>query len=66
METNSLFLTIGIRSFLVYHAIILDLHTFTLILGLDARSSKLMLDKKNFGYSFPFGINLTNSRFNPT
>ncbi|KAL9991183.1 putative photosystem I [Helianthus debilis subsp. tardiflorus] len=42
-NSNSLFLTIG-------------LHTTTLILvkgALDARGSKLMPDKKDFGYSFP-------------
>jgi hypothetical protein len=38
------------------HAITLGLHTTTLILvkgALDARGSKLMPDKKDFGYSFP-------------
>jgi photosystem I P700 chlorophyll a apoprotein A2 len=53
---NSLFLTIGPGDFLVHHAIALGLHTTTLILvkgALDARSSKLMPDKKDFGYSFP-------------
>ncbi|CAL0305828.1 unnamed protein product [Lupinus luteus] len=42
--------------FLVHHAIALGLHTTTLILvkgALDARGSKLMPDKKDFGYSFP-------------
>jgi photosystem I P700 chlorophyll a apoprotein A2 len=41
---------------LVHHAIALGLHTATLILvmgALDARGSKLMPDKKDFGYSFP-------------
>jgi photosystem I P700 chlorophyll a apoprotein A2 len=41
---------------LVHHAIALGLHTTTLILvkgALDARGSKLMLDKKYFVYSFP-------------
>jgi photosystem I P700 chlorophyll a apoprotein A2 len=41
---------------LVHHAIALGLHTTTLILvkgALDARGSKLMPDKKDFGYSFP-------------
>ncbi|MFN5471983.1 MAG: photosystem I core protein PsaB [Pseudanabaena sp.] len=53
---NSLFLTIGPGDFLVHHAIALGLHTTTLILvkgALDARGSKLMPDKKDFGYSFP-------------
>ncbi|AES78955.1 photosystem I P700 chlorophyll A apoprotein [Medicago truncatula] len=42
--------------FLVHHAIALGLHTTTLILvkgALDACGSKLMSDKKDFGYSFP-------------
>jgi photosystem I P700 chlorophyll a apoprotein A2 len=54
--TNSLFLTIGPGDFLVHHAIALGLHTTTLILvkgALDARGTKLMPDKKDFGYSFP-------------
>jgi photosystem I P700 chlorophyll a apoprotein A2 len=54
--TNSLFLPIGPGDFLVHHAIALGLHTTTLILvkgALDARGSKLMPDKKDFGYSFP-------------
>jgi photosystem I P700 chlorophyll a apoprotein A2 len=54
--TNSLFLTIGPGDFLVHHAIALGLHVTTLILvkgALDARGSKLMPDKKDFGYSFP-------------
>ena len=53
---NSLFLIIGPGDFLAHHAIALGLHTTTLILvkgGLDARGSKLMPDKKDFGYSFP-------------
>jgi len=56
-RTNtSLFLSIGPGDFLVHHAIALGLHTTTLILikgALDARGSKLMPDKKDFGYSFP-------------
>jgi len=55
-STNSLFLPIGPGDFLVHHAIALGLHTTTLILvkgALDARGSKLMPDKKDFGYSFP-------------
>ncbi|MEI6426833.1 MAG: photosystem I core protein PsaB [Pseudanabaena sp. ELA607] len=55
-DSNSLFLTIGPGDFLVHHAIALGLHTTTLILvkgALDARGSKLMPDKKDFGYSFP-------------
>jgi photosystem I P700 chlorophyll a apoprotein A2 len=54
--TNSLFLTIGPGDFLVHHAIALGLHTTTLILvkgALDARGTKLMPDKKDFGYAFP-------------
>jgi len=54
--SNSLFLAIGPGDFLVHHAIALGLHTTTLILvkgALDARGSKLMPDKKDFGYSFP-------------
>ena len=53
---NDLFLKIGPGDFLVHHAIALGLHTTTLILvkgALDARGSKLMPDKKDFGYSFP-------------
>mmetsp|Transcript_5868 Transcript_5868/g.17443 ORF Transcript_5868/g.17443 Transcript_5868/m.17443 type:complete len:735 (-) Transcript_5868:9-2213(-) len=53
---NSLFLKIGPGDFLVHHAIALALHTTTLILvkgALDARGSKLMPDKKDFGFSFP-------------
>jgi photosystem I P700 chlorophyll a apoprotein A2 len=54
--SNSLFLAIGPGDFLVHHAIALGLHTTTLILvkgALDARGSKLMPDKKDFGYAFP-------------
>ena len=54
--SNDLFLPIGPGDFLVHHAIALGLHTTTLILvkgALDARGSKLMPDKKDFGYSFP-------------
>ena len=54
--TNSLFLTIGPGDFLVHHAIALGLHTTTLICvkgALDARGTKLMPDKKDFGYTFP-------------
>jgi photosystem I P700 chlorophyll a apoprotein A2 len=54
--TNSLFLDIGPGDFLVHHAIALGLHTTVLILvkgALDARASKLMPDKRDFGYSFP-------------
>jgi len=53
---GTLFLPIGPGDFLVHHAIALGLHTTTLILvkgALDARGSKLMPDKKDFGYSFP-------------
>ena len=55
-QTNTLFLNIGPGDFLVHHAIALGLHTTTLILvkgALDARGSKLMPDKKDFGYAFP-------------
>nr|YP_009519288.1 photosystem I P700 apoprotein A2 [Codium arabicum]AYC65191.1 photosystem I P700 apoprotein A2 [Codium arabicum] len=55
-SNNSLFLIIGPGDFLVHHAIALGLHVTTLILvkgALDARGSKLMPDKKDFGYSFP-------------
>ena len=53
---NNIFLTIGPGDFLVHHAIALGLHTTTLILvkgALDARGSKLMPDKRDFGFSFP-------------
>ena len=53
---TDVFLPIGPGDFLVHHAIALGLHTTTLILvkgSLDARGSKLMPDKKDFGYSFP-------------
>jgi len=53
---NDLFLKVGPGDFLVHHAIALGLHVTTLILvkgALDARGSKLMPDKKDFGYSFP-------------
>jgi photosystem I P700 chlorophyll a apoprotein A2 len=55
-SANSLFLTIGPGDFLVHHAFALGLHVTTLILvkgALDARGSKLMPDKKDFGYAFP-------------
>jgi photosystem I P700 chlorophyll a apoprotein A2 len=55
-DSNSLFLPIGPGDFLVHHAISLGVHTTTLILvkgALDARGSKLIPDKKDFGYSFP-------------
>ena len=54
--TNSLFLTIGPGDFLVHHAFALAIHTTVLVLvkgALDARGSKLMPDKKDFGYAFP-------------
>ena len=54
--TNSLFLTIGPGDFLAHHAIALGLHTTALVLikgALDARGSKLMPDKKDFGFAFP-------------
>ncbi|MBA0793178.1 hypothetical protein Gohar_017599, partial [Gossypium harknessii] len=46
----------GLGDFLVHYAIALGLHTTTLILvkgSLVAHGSKLMLDKRDFGYSFP-------------
>ncbi|KAF2312930.1 hypothetical protein GH714_042473 [Hevea brasiliensis] len=46
----------GPGDFLVHNVIALGLHTTTLILvkgALDACGSKLMPDKKDFGYSFP-------------
>ena len=55
-DALSPFMTIGPGDFLVHHAIALGLHTTALILikgALDARGSKLMPDKKDFGYSFP-------------
>ena len=55
-SVNNVFLTIGPGDFLVHHAIALGLHTTTLILvkgALDARGSKLMPDKRDFGFSFP-------------
>jgi len=55
-DFGSLFLKIGPGDFLVHHAIALGLHTTTLILvkgALDSRGSRLMPDKKDFGYSFP-------------
>ncbi|KAL2894036.1 hypothetical protein RDABS01_009945 [Bienertia sinuspersici] len=56
-NSKSLLLTIGPGDFLVHHVIALGLHTTTLILvkgALDAHCSKLMLNKKDFGYRFPF------------
>jgi len=53
---TDVFMAIGPGDFMVHHAIALGLHTTTLILvkgALDARGSKLMPDKKDFGYSFP-------------
>jgi photosystem I P700 chlorophyll a apoprotein A2 len=54
--SNLIFLTIGHGDFLVHHAISLSLHITTLILvnaAFDANGSKVMLDKSDFGYSFP-------------
>ncbi|RDX73659.1 Photosystem I P700 chlorophyll a apoprotein A2, partial [Mucuna pruriens] len=54
---TSLFLTIGSGDFLVHHAITLGLHTTAFILvkgALDAHSSKLMPNKKDFSYSFSY------------
>ncbi|KAF3666876.1 hypothetical protein FXO38_08866 [Capsicum annuum] len=56
-NSDSLFLKLGPGDFLVHHAIALGLHTTTLILvkgALDTHGSKLMPDKKDFGYSFPY------------
>jgi photosystem I P700 chlorophyll a apoprotein A2 len=53
---GSFFLDVGPGDFLVHHAISLGVHTSVLILvkgALDARGSKLMPDKKDFGYAFP-------------
>jgi photosystem I P700 chlorophyll a apoprotein A2 len=53
---NSLFLDVGPGDFLVHHAISLGVHTTVLILikgALDARGSRLMPDKREFGYAFP-------------
>ncbi|MBW4696413.1 MAG: photosystem I core protein PsaB [Aphanocapsa lilacina HA4352-LM1] len=55
-NNSPIFLPIGPGDFLVHHAIALGLHTTTLILvkgALDARGSKLMPDKKDFGFAFP-------------
>ncbi|TYI43378.1 hypothetical protein ES332_A01G165500v1 [Gossypium tomentosum] len=52
-NSNSLFLTIGPGDFLAHHAIALGLDTTTLILVKGTFGSKLMQDKKDFGYSFP-------------
>jgi photosystem I P700 chlorophyll a apoprotein A2 len=53
---TDLFLPLGPGDFMVHHAIARGLHTTTLFLvkgALAARGSKLMPDKKDFGYSFP-------------
>lgn len=53
---TSPFLSLDSGDFLAHHAIALGLHVTTLILvkgALDARGSRLMPDKKDFGYSFP-------------
>jgi len=55
-QRSTAFLPIGPGDFLIHHAISLGLHTTTLILvkgALDARASRLLPDKKDFGYSFP-------------
>jgi photosystem I P700 chlorophyll a apoprotein A2 len=52
----NIFLTIGPGDFLVHHAISLGVHTTTLILlkgALDARSSEMIPDKVDLGFSFP-------------
>jgi photosystem I P700 chlorophyll a apoprotein A2 len=54
-ESSSLIMPIGPGDLLVHHAIALGLHVTVLILlkgCLDARGSKLMVDKINFGYGF--------------
>ena len=53
--TSFLFFSIGPGDFLIHHAISLGLHITTLISmksALDRGSSKLIPDKKDFGYSF--------------
>lgn len=53
---NTPFLNIGPGDFLVHHGIAFSIHVTVLICVkgcLDARGSKLMPDKKDFGYSFP-------------
>jgi photosystem I P700 chlorophyll a apoprotein A2 len=55
-RATTLFLKIGPGDFLVHHAISLGIHVTRLILlkgALDARGSKLIPDKKDFGYRFP-------------
>ena len=54
-ESSSLIMPIGPGDLLVHHAIALSLHVTILILlksCFDARGSKLMVDKINFGYGF--------------
>ena len=54
-ESSSLIMPLGPGDLLAHHAIALGLHVTILILlkgGLDARGSKLMPDKINFGYGF--------------
>jgi len=54
-ESSSLIMPIGPGDLLVHHAIGLGLHVTVLILlkgCLDARGSRLMVDKLNFGYGF--------------
>lgn len=54
-NSNLLFLIIGFGDFLVYYVIVLGLYIIILILVkgvLDVCGFKLMLDKKDFGYSF--------------
>jgi photosystem I P700 chlorophyll a apoprotein A2 len=55
-RVSSNILAIGPGDFLVHHAISLGVHVTTLILvkgALDSRGSRLIPDKKDFGYSFP-------------
>ena len=54
-NSNLFFLIIGFGDFLVYYVIVLGLYIIILILVkgvLDVCGFKLMLDKKDFGYSF--------------
>lgn len=54
-NSNLLFLIIGFGDFLVYYVIVFGLYIIILILVkgvLDVCGFKLMLDKKDFGYSF--------------
>ena len=55
-QSTAPFLNIGPGDFLVHHGIAFSIHVTVLICVkgcFDARGSKLMPDKKDFGYSFP-------------